>query len=424
MAYEFRFPDVGEGIHEGRVVEWLVAEGGTVGRDQPLLKVETDKAIVDLPSPHAGTVLRLHAAAGETIHVGDVLVTLGLAGEVAQAAPAPASTSAAESPAPAPGPGAPAPAVAPSTATPSRPPATPHTRALARRLGLDLARITGTGRDGRITNEDVASFAKAKAPEPEASAAPLAAAPVPAPSTTPPRPGDAGLEERVPLTHLRQVIAAAMRDSVQTAAHVTHVDEADVTDLLALRRRLNEKLAPTGSRLTLAPFFVKALVAALKLHPKLNASFDAAAHELVLKKYWNIGLAVDTPEGLIVPVIRDADRLSLEQLSARIDDLAGRARERRLSLDELRGGTCTLTNIGPVGGLFATPILHQPELAIVGTHAIKERPGFVGDEVRRRSYLYVSVSFDHRFIDGAEAARFLADLVTRLNDPDRLIASL
>jgi pyruvate dehydrogenase E2 component (dihydrolipoamide acetyltransferase) len=228
----------------------------------------------------------------------------------------------------------------------------------------------------------------------------------------------------VPLSHLRKVIAAAMRDSVQAAAHVTHVDEADVTDLLALRRRLNDKLAPGGVRLTLAPFFVKALVAGLKRHPKLNARFDAATDELVLLKRYHVGLAVDTPEGLIVPVIRDADRLSLEQLSTRIDDLATRARERRLGLDELRGGTCTLTNIGPVGGLFATPILHQPELAIVGTHAIKERPGFVGDEIRRRSYLYVSVSFDHRFIDGAEAARFLSDVVARLSDPDRLVASL
>jgi pyruvate dehydrogenase E2 component (dihydrolipoamide acetyltransferase) len=231
-------------------------------------------------------------------------------------------------------------------------------------------------------------------------------------------------EERVPVTHLRQVIAAAMRESVQTAAHVTHVDEADVTDLLLLRRRLNEKLAPTGARLTLAPFFVKALVAGLKRHPKLNARFDAATNELVLKRSYHVGLAVDTPEGLIVPVIRDADRLSLEQLSARIDDLATRARERRLGLDELRGGTCTLTNIGPVGGLFATPILHQPELAIVGAHAIKERPGYVGDEIRRRSYMYLSVSFDHRFIDGAEAARFLADVVGRLSDPDLLIAGL
>jgi pyruvate dehydrogenase E2 component (dihydrolipoamide acetyltransferase) len=407
MAFEFRFPDVGEGIHEGRVVQWLIEEGQAVTLDQPLVQVETDKAVVDLPSPVAGVVAKLHAAAGATIHVGDVLVTYGEAG----------ATGATES--------APPPTIATPPARPAgeRPAATPHTRALARKLGVDLTRVAGSGRAGRITDEDVEAAA---APVPAAPPAPVTppSPPSPVPASAPRRPADAGLEERVPLTHLRKVIADAMHGSLQTAAHVTHVDEADVTDLLALRKRLNEKLAPSGTRLTLAPFFVKALVAGLKLHPKLNASFDAATNELVLKRAYHIGLAVDTPEGLIVPVVHDADRRSLEQLAVRIDDLAGRARERRLSLDELRGGTCTLTNIGPVGGLFATPIIHQPELAIVGTHAIKEKPGFVGDEIRRRSYMYVSVSFDHRFIDGAEAARFLADVVARLSDPDRLIASL
>jgi pyruvate dehydrogenase E2 component (dihydrolipoamide acetyltransferase) len=415
MAIEFRFPDVGEGIHEGRVVQWLIKEGETVTLDQPLLQVETDKAIVDLPSPVAGAIAKLHAAAGATIHVGDVLVTYGEAGAAAMpilpVAPPPRAD-APTTPAP------PTPAGSASQAG-ERPAATPHTRALARKLGVDLTRVAGTGRTGRITDEDVSAAA---APSP--AAPPPLPPPRPASAPTAIRPGDPGQEERVPLTHLRRVIADAMHGSLQTAAHVTHVDEADVTDLLALRKRLNEKLAPTGARLTLAPFFVKALVAGLKLHPKLNASFDAATNELVLKRAYHIGLAVDTPEGLIVPVVHDADRLSLEQLAVRIDDLAGRARERRLSLDELRGGTCTLTNIGPVGGLFATPIIHQPELAIVGTHAIKEKPGFVGDEIRRRSYMYVSVSFDHRFIDGAEAARFLADVVARLTDPDRLIASL
>lgn len=409
MAFQFRFPDVGEGIHEGRVVEWLVAEGASVAEDQPLVRVETDKAIVDLPSPRAGTVTRRHVAEGATVHVGEALVTFdGDADETTT--PGPAS------------PGPAAAATPPPRSTAARPPATPHTRALARRLGVALEQVAGTGRGGRVTDEDVtAHAASARSPgrPDEAAGAPAPSGPSPAARTT-----EAADEERVPLSHLRKVIAAAMRDSVQAAAHVTHVDEADVTDLLALRRRLNDKLAPGGVRLTLAPFFVKALVAGLKRHPKLNARFDAATDELVLLKRYHVGLAVDTPEGLIVPVIRDADRLSLEQLSTRIDDLATRARERRLGLDELRGGTCTLTNIGPVGGLFATPILHQPELAIVGTHAIKERPGFVGDEIRRRSYLYVSVSFDHRFIDGAEAARFLSDVVARLSDPDRLVASL
>jgi pyruvate dehydrogenase E2 component (dihydrolipoamide acetyltransferase) len=409
MAFVFNFPDVGEGIHEGRVVEWLVAEGDTVAEDQALVKVETDKAVVELPSPHAGTVLRLHAAADADIVVGDPLVTIGEAGEelpedfapAAEAAPAMAPTEV-ETPAP--------------VAGGRRPLATPRTRALARKLGVDLQTIQGSGSGGRITDEDVERAAE--------GGAPAAPAPQVAPVGTVAATVD-GEVERVPITHLRKTIARAMRTAAHTAAHVTHVDEADVTDLLAHYRRAKPVIEDrTGVRFTLLPLFIKALVATLEKHPIFNASVDEERGEILYKKYYNIGVAVDTPEGLIVPVIRDADRKDLVELAAEVADKAERARSRQLGLDELKGGSCTITNIGPLGGVFATPIINVPELAIVGLHAIKERPEVVDGEIAIRKMMYLSVSFDHRYIDGAQGARFMSDMVRLLNEPMLLIARL
>ncbi len=415
MAQVFSFPDVGEGIHEGRVVEWLVAVGEAVGEDQPLVKVETDKAVVELPSPFAGTVLELHAAAGGEIHVGDPLVTIGAAGERAAARAAVAEPSDHARPAPA-EPAAAQPAAAGAPAP--RPPATPKTRTLARRLGVDLGRVRGSGSGGRITDEDV-----------ERAAAGTGAAVAPAPrAPAPVRPVAASADgevERLPISHLRKVIANAMRQSKQQSAHVTHVDEADVTELLAHYRRAKPTLEErAGTRFTLLPFFIKALVAALSEHPIFNASVDEERQEILIKRYFNIGIAVDTPEGLIVPVIRDADRKDMVALAAELADKAERARSRQLRLDELKGGSCTLTNIGPLGGVFATPIINQPELAIVGLHAIKERPAVVKGEIAIRSLMYLSVSFDHRYIDGAEAARFMSDLVRLVSDPMLLMARM
>jgi pyruvate dehydrogenase E2 component (dihydrolipoamide acetyltransferase) len=409
MAFVFNFPDVGEGIHEGRVVEWLVAEGDIVTEDQALVTVETDKAVVELPSPHAGTVLRLHAAADADIVVGDPLVTIGEAGEelpedVAPAAQAAPAMVPAEVEAPAPIVGA------------RRPLATPRTRALARRLGVDLQTIQGSGSGGRITDEDVERAAE--------GGAPAAPAPQVAPVGTVTATID-GEVERVPITHLRKTIARAMRTAAHTAAHVTHVDEADVTDLLAHYRRAKPVIEErTGVRFTLLPLFIKALVATLQKHPIFNASVDEERGEIIYKKYFNIGVAVDTPEGLIVPVIRDADRKDLVELAAEVADKAERARSRQLGLDELKGGSCTITNLGPLGGVFATPIINVPELAIVGLHAIKERPEVVNGEIAIRKMMYLSVSFDHRYIDGAEGARFMSDLVQLVSEPMLLIARL
>jgi pyruvate dehydrogenase E2 component (dihydrolipoamide acetyltransferase) len=234
-----------------------------------------------------------------------------------------------------------------------------------------------------------------------------------------------GEVERVPITHLRKIIAGAMRTAKHTAAHVTHVDEADVTDLIAHYRRAKPVIEErTGVRFTLLPLFIKALVATLQKHPIFNASVDEERGEIIYKKYYNIGVAVDTPEGLIVPVIRDADRKDLVELAAEVADKAERARSRQLGLDELKGGSCTITNLGPLGGIFATPIINVPELAIVGLHAIKERPEVVDGEIVIRKMMYLSVSFDHRYIDGAEGARFMSDLVQLVSEPMLLIARL
>ena len=414
MAFVFNFPDVGEGIHEGQVVEWLVSEGEVVAVDQPLLKVETDKAVVELPSPRAGTILKLHADADAAIFVGDPLVTIGEAGEDAGVEPAGDAEPAPEAPsAPPVEAEAPAPAVAAR-----RPLATPRTRALARKLGVDLASVQGTGSGGRITDEDVqqAKDGGGSAPDRTAAAAPPAGVSA---STVD------GEVERVPITHLRKVIANAMRYSKQHSAHVTHVDEADVTDLMDHYRRAKPVIEErTGVKFTVLPFFIKALVATLKKYPIFNASVDEEQQEILFKKYYNIGIAVDTPEGLIVPVIRDADRKDMVDIAAEVADKAQRARERQLTLDELKGGTCTITNIGPLGGVFATPIINQPELAIVGLHAIKERPEVVDGEIAIRKMMYLSISFDHRYVDGAEAARFMSDLVRLVSQPMLLMARL
>ncbi|MCW8984113.1 MAG: 2-oxo acid dehydrogenase subunit E2, partial [Thermoanaerobaculales bacterium] len=400
MAFVFNFPDVGEGIHEGRVVEWLVAEGDAIAEDQAMLKVETDKAVVELPSPRTGTVLRLHVAADATIFVGDALVTIGSADEeLPEDEVSPVEIHAASAPAPVEieTDASAAPAVAAR-----RPLATPRTRALARKLGVDLSRVVGSGSGGRITDEDVQRAADGGG---------VPSSPPPAPAGVAAATAD-GEVERVPITHLRKMIANAMRASKHNAAHVTHVDEADVTDLVDHYKRAKPVIEErTGVRFTLLPFFIKALVATLEKYPIFNASVDEEKQEILFKKYYNIGVAVDTPEGLIVPVIRDADRKDMVEIAAEVADKAERARSRELALDEIRGGSCTLTNIGPLGGVFATPIINQPELAIVGLHAIKERPEVVNGEIAIRKMMYLSISFDHRYIDGAEAARFMSDMV-------------
>ena len=422
MAHVFHLPDVGEGIAEGTIVEWLVAPGDTVEADRPVVRVETDKAVVELPTPYGGVVLELHAEPGETVPVGAPLLTVGEAGET----PPAAAEEAAPQPAGA-GPQPPAAVTGVEPAAPGerppapyRPPATPRTRRLARELGVDLAAVRGTGPGGRITDDDVRRAAErplsAAAGRPSADPA---RPPAPEPDGADPAP------ERRPLSHLRRVISDAMVRSASRHVHVTHVDEADVTELVALRERARRPVEERyGVRLTLLPFFLRAVTTALEAHPVFNAAVDEERGELVLHRACHLGIAVDTPEGLVVPVIRNAGRKSLIELAREVEDLATRARERRLLLEELRGGTFTVTNIGPLGGLFATPVINGDELAIVGLHTIAERPVVRGGRIVVRTMMHLSVSFDHRWIDGAQAARFMTDLVGIVENPGLLAAVL
>jgi pyruvate dehydrogenase E2 component (dihydrolipoamide acetyltransferase) len=399
MAKQFRFPDVGEGITEGEVVRWLVKEGDEVKADQTLAEIETDKAVVEMPSPYAGTVLKLHFKEKDLVKVGQVLVTIGEKGE---AVPAVGPAFAAP----------PAPQVARAGATPAAPSggeilATPAVRKMARDLGLDLAAVPGTGPGGRVTEEDVRAAKE--------------------------RPTEKRLEikvkskydlygtlERIPLRGVRRATARHMRESLDKAAHVTHCDEADAAALEALRGSMKAEAEAKGIKLTYLPFIIKALIEALKLHPTLNASLDDEEEEIVVKKYFNIGIAVDVPDGLIVPVVKMAEQKSVLDLAEEIQSLAKAARERKLDLADLKGGTFSITNVGVIGGTAATPIINYPEVAILATMKIGDRAKVENGAVVVRKTLPLCLSFDHRVVDGAEAARFTKDLIRFLEEPAKL----
>ena len=410
MAQTFRFPDVGEGISEGEVVRWLVAEGDAVRIDQPLAEIETDKAVVEMPSPFAGTVLKIHAGEKALIKVGAPLVTIGAPGE---AVPEPAPLAGPVGPGPSAGRAAAAP---PPFALPAGEIlATPLVRKLARDLGVDLAAVRATGPQGRITEADVPTRRR------------LAAAPIA--STVPAFKIKAKFDffgelERIPLRGIRRATARRMAQSVSTAAHVTHIDEAEATVLIRLRESLRPEAEARGVKLTYLPLIVKAVVAALLRHPTLNAWLDDAEEEIVLKKYYNIGIAVDVPDGLVVPVVKFADLKPVLDIAAEIAGLAASARARTLDLADLKGGTFSITNVGVLGGEAATPIINYPETAILATMRL-------GDRVRVRAgrpevvpTLPLCLSFDHRVVDGAEAARFMADLKANLEDEERLRGAL
>jgi pyruvate dehydrogenase E2 component (dihydrolipoamide acetyltransferase) len=395
MAKEFRFPDVGEGITEGEVVRWLVKEGDEVKADQTLAEIETDKAVVEMPSPYAGTVLKLHFKEKDLIKVGQVLVTIGDKGEAV-----PKGKTAPAGPAPA------RPAVLPSGATvpAGEVQATPKIRALARELGVEIGTVQGTGPDGRVSEEDVRS-AKEKPAEKKPEIKIKAKYDL------------FGSLERIPLRGVRRATAKKMRESLDKAAHVTHCDEADAGALAALREKMMPEAEAAGIKLTYLPFVVKALIEALKLHPTLNATLDDEEEEIVVKKYYNIGIAVDVPDGLIVPVVKMADQKSVLDIAAEIQALAKAARERTLDLADLKGGTFSITNVGVIGGEFATPIINYPEAAILATMKIADRARVENGVVVVKKTLPLCLSFDHRIIDGAEAARFTKDLIRFLENP-------
>ena len=398
MDYEFKLPDLGEGVAEGEVLKWMVKEGDAVKEDQPLVEVMTDKVNVQIPAPRSGKVSRILVKEGETAKVGQTMVVIAQEGGAQTAQPA----------APAPKPVAP---VGPTVGAmhaggeASGAPATPATRRLARELGVDLGAVKGSGPAGRITDDDVRKAASSRATAP--------------PSTVQVR-KPTGQEDLVPLRGIRKTISDRMVKSRETTAQVTHVDEVDMTELVRLRENLKGKAEGMGVKLTYLPFIMKATVAALKEFPYANASLDDQAGNIVLKKFYNFGIATDTDQGLVVPVVKDVDKKDIFTLAREIEGLAEKARMGQLSLEEVRGGTFTITNVGAIGGLFATPLINLPEVAIMGVHKIAKRAVVKDGRIEARDMTYLSLSFDHRVFDGAYAARFTNRIIENMQDQKRL----
>ncbi|WP_309568567.1 dihydrolipoamide acetyltransferase family protein [Paenibacillus sp. sptzw28] len=443
--FEYRFPELGEGLHEGEIVKMHIKPGDTVTDEDIIMEVQNDKAIVEVPCPVNGKVLEVLVKDGQVCHVGDIVAVIDAEGEVPeQAAPANqshAAPEAAKEPAktelPKTGAADTAKDAAPEAADKAAAPApakaagglvlaTPSVRKFAREKGVDLSGAAGSGKNGRITREDVEALAAGggKAPAAAQAGAQDAAAGAaqveskPANVTT--IAGDR-TEERLPFKGIRKVIANAMSKSVYTAPHVTLMDEVDVTELVALRTKAKPVAEKKGVKLTYLPFIVKALVAACRQFPIVNSTLDEEAQEIVYKKYYNIGIATDTDNGLIVPVIPDADRKNVWMIADAIKDLAVRGREGKLTPNEMKGSTITITNIGSAGGMFFTPVINFPEVAILGTGRISEKPVVKNGEIVAASVMALSLSFDHRLIDGATAQNFLNYIKQLLADPQLLV---
>jgi pyruvate dehydrogenase E2 component (dihydrolipoamide acetyltransferase) len=415
MAYEFKFPDIGEGLTEGEIVRWLVKEGDEVKEGQPLVEVETDKALAELPSPKTGVILKILAGEKEIVKVGQVIVVIGekgetlttppsrpksvgVVGELEEAPEEPTVIGAKVEPVP--------PAFVSEHAL-----ATPAVRGLAKELGVDINRVKGSGTEGRVLEKDVRQFAEAKEKPPE-----------PEKKITKVKKYDLyGYVDRVPLRGVRRSIAKAMVRSKYTAPHVTAMDEADVTALWKIREKEKKAAEKKGIKLTILPFIIKAVIAGLTEHPYLNASLDDEHEEIILKKYFNIGVATDTPEGLMVPVVKNAKDKSILQIADELTKLVEKARNRTIDLADLKGGTFTISNYGALGGLYATPIINYPEVAILGVGKIKDTPVVKSGKLVVRKILSLALSFDHRVVDGGEGARFLNTVIARLEDPDLIL---
>lgn len=454
--FTFRLPELGEGIHEGEIVKWHVQPGDTVEEDQVIMEVQNDKAVVEVPSPVKGKVLELKVTEGTVSVVGDPLIEFEVEGEVPNLpdhghghgdAPAAEAPAAAEKMEPGCDIGSQVSAnanqaletpMAQATATAVAAPidrkhvlATPSVRKYAREKGVQLANVPGTGKLGRITREDIDRFVAggaapaAAAPAQaaaEAAAAPTGIAQAAAAPTVHYTPAQAGeLEERVPLKGMRKAIAKAMVKSAYTAPHVTIFDEVDVTALVNMRKEAKPLAEERGVKLTYLPMIVKAVVAGLKKFPELNASIDDEKQEVIYKKYYNIGIATSTEDGLLVPVVKAADRKSIFTIAGEISELAKKARDRKATTDELKGSTFSITNIGSAGGMFFTPIINHPDVAILGVGRISEKPIVKNGEIVVGQMLHLSLSFDHRLVDGEPAQRFVNYVKQLLENPTLLV---
>jgi pyruvate dehydrogenase E2 component (dihydrolipoamide acetyltransferase) len=428
MAYVFLFPDLGEGLTEGKLLQWYVQEGQQVKEGDLIAKVETDKVVADIPVPKAGRVLRLHGRPDEILLVGNPLVELetDAAAGAGAAAPATVPVSAESGPGvvgnievatgtdvmPASGEGLAPIAASAAGHAGERVTASPVARRMARDLGVELAHVSGSGPQGRVMKADIqraAQDAPATAPHTPSSAV--------VPRSPLPAAGPRGGERTEPLSQLRKTVAARMVQSKFSAPHATTFEEVEVSRLVELRASQRARYEAQGIRLSYMPFICKAVATALLRHPKLNCRLEMDRSQVVFHDYVNLGLAVDTPEGLLVPVIRDADTLSIRELALRIADLAERARTRQIRLDELRGGTFTITNYGAIAGIFGAPIINTPEAAILGVGRLLDQPVIRDGAVVPGKILPLSLAVDHRIIDGGDAARFLRELMELLANP-------
>lgn len=463
-GYVFNLPDIGEGLVEGELVKWFVKEGEKVSEHQPLAAVLTDKAEVEVPSPKTGTIAKLHAKPGQKVAVHGPLVTFS---GVSGAAPAKAASVQAEAAAPAPvsrparssnevlatpmirkmakdmgidigavagtGPqgrvlesdlkahrsgAVAAPAARGNTSGNDRANATPAVKALATQLGVDLTKISGTGPGRRISETDVRAVAPKQAP---AASAPAAAAPSYASGYPPVAIARHEGDTTVPFTGIRRKIAEKMQQSRRTVAHVTHMDECDMTALQALRAKLKKDAEKKGVKLTFLPFIIRALVKTIEAYPAFNSALDEVAGEIVIRKSKNVGIAVAAPQGLLVPNVKGAEGKDVWALAAEVSALAEKVRANKIDVPSLQGGTITITNIGPIGGLYATPIVNHPEVAILGLMKLRKTPVVREDKVVVREIMNLVLSFDHRIVDGADAANFMNTLVKFLENPQTLL---
>ncbi len=451
--YAFRFPELGEGLHEGRIEKWLVKPGDEIKEDDAIAEVENDKAMVELPSPVDGRVVEIKVADGATVVVGDLIITLEVAGEgnadsaiaedqktadVQQAGLANVAQNVADA-----SPSAPTKkeaqtvsgVVSANMQTDSAIKgvahdvlATPGVRKFAREQGIDITLVRGSGANGKVTKEDVANFNQSsQVPTGSLQEHPVNTENKTQAEETRVLTGSTTngslitIEERVPLPSIRKLIAQAMAKSKYTAPHVTIMDEADVTELVKFRQEIKPLAQERDIKITYLPFVVKALVATVRKYPQLNSSFDEEKQELVLKHSFHIGIATDTDRGLLVPVIGDADRKNMWTIAGAINDLASRARSGKLMPNEMKGSTISITNIGSAGGMFFTPIINYPEVAILGVGRITEKPVMQNGEVVGAHMMALSLSFDHRIIDGALAQHAMNELKNLLANPRLLL---
>ena len=475
MPIEVKLPELGDGIESGDILDVLVSEGETIEKEQSICEIETDKATVDVPSTHAGKVVKIHIASGDNVAIGTTLLTLEAVEQPADSTPPPAASTPSAEPAtpqvdqeaaqeepnqaeepvastppapvvpstPAPAPATPAPAAptpappaasaAPTTAPASGDqhlaPAGPAIRRLAREVGIDLSTVTGTGHGGRITREDVLAVVRhtstAARPEKGASSAPADPA-----SPTAPAASDAGSStssddwgpihvER--MTKIRKTISRKMHESWTSCPRVTNFDDADVTELEEIRQASKADYASRGIKLTSMPFVIKAVALALKTNPSINASIDEANEQIIYKNYVNVGIAVDTERGLVVPSLRSPDELGIPDIARALAGIAENARTNDFKLEDLRGSTFTISNLGAIGGTYSTPIINVPEVAILLLGRSRKMPVIFEDEITKRLMMPLSLSYDHRLVDGATAARFLNDVKSYLEQPSRLL---